>query len=96
MPAKTDKNLGFNKNGTTHVALLIAKSLRGRFTVEDLKSISDTKFTNSKLTSQSLCLLVKKGLLEKNHKGWAITPAGIAHLYRTAPQNKLADLGDLS
>lgn len=88
-----NRNLGFKRDGTTHVALLIAKSLRRRFTVADLRAISDTKFVNPKRTSQSLCLLVGKGFLDKNSEGWIITSKGIEHLYRTAQQNKLADLG---
>ena len=81
----------FKKNGRTHAALLIAKSLKRWFTVKELREIS-AAFGNVKLTSQSLNLLKRQGLLQKDGDYWAITTAGIRFLYETATPNKMADV----
>ena len=80
----------FKKNGRTHAALLIARSLKRWFTVKELREIS-AAFGNIKLTSQSLNLLKRQGLLQKDGEHWAITTAGIRFLYETAPTNKIVD-----
>ena len=82
--------LGFQKNKRTHAALLMARSLRKRFTLENLREIAPSVFANAKSSSQSLCLLVKHGFLTKNEEGWQITQAGIDHLYKTASFNAYA------
>lgn len=89
---KTNPNfhLGFTRNGRTHVTLLMARSLRKRFTLETLRSMSPDLFANGKSASQSLCLLVKHGYLTKNDEGWQITQTGIDHLYKTASHNPYA------
>lgn len=91
--AKHNITLGFQRNGRTHTALLIARSLKKRFTLQDLQAVS-TIFTNTKRASQSLCLLVKKGFLDKTDAGWRITEKGVKHLYLTAYANPQAMMGD--
>lgn len=86
-------HMKFKKNGRTHVALLMAKSLKRWFTTKDLREMSNL-FTDVKRTSQSLNLLRTQGLLQKQGDKWAITTEGIRFVYLTAHRNPMAQLED--
>ena len=83
----TIPKLNMTRNGRTHVALLIAKFLKRPFTVTDLREISNI-FDNAKMTSQSLNVLKRRGLLTKKDDKWMITPEGWRFVYLTAVSSK--------
>jgi hypothetical protein len=61
--------------GTTHLLLLVAKSLRKPFTPADLRSMTP-RFSNSKNTSKEITRMYRKGLLERSGGKWSLTEKG--------------------
>lgn len=70
-----------------HVVLLMARSLRGMFTSDDVDAIAPYRFGKRIELVALLDMLTEAGLLANpTYDHWCITREGVATLYATAAQ----------
>ena len=78
--AKMTKSITVNSNA--HIMLMFARSLRKKFTIEDIRTMSPVRFSSNKHVRRSAERLSAFGYINPIGRDcWQITPAGLDALY---------------
>ena len=81
-------NSNIVRRSDEHAVLLMARSLRGMFTTDDVNAIAPHRFESEIELIALLDILTEAGLLANpEYNRWCITREGVSTLYSTAAQS---------